>query len=89
MDYTVWDETVPADEQVQDGSTPSFTFHAKVLLSDESYVYVGSANLTDYGFDRYLELGVVLEGPAVSSFSDLITYLLDSQATTFVRPSVL
>lgn len=89
VDYTVWDETVPADEQVQDGSAPSFTFHAKVLLSDESYVYVGSANLTDYGFDRYLELGVVLEGPAVSSFSDLIAYLLDSQATTVVRPSVL
>ncbi|WP_410767509.1 phospholipase D-like domain-containing protein [Haloferax sp. DFSO60] len=89
VDYTVWDGDVPADEQVQDGRAPSFTFHAKVLLSDDSRVYVGSANLTDYGFDRYLELGVILEGPTVSSFTDLIGYLLDSEAATVVRPSAL
>jgi len=37
--------------------------HAKVFIADESYGYVGSANLTDTGLLNNLEMGVVVRGP--------------------------
>jgi putative cardiolipin synthase len=85
VDYTVWDRAVPVDEQRQDGANPAFTLHAKVMTFDERAVYVGSANVTDYGFGRYLELGVLLHGPPVSRFLDLCEFLLDSSAAEAIR----
>jgi phosphatidylserine/phosphatidylglycerophosphate/cardiolipin synthase-like enzyme len=37
--------------------------HAKVFIADESYGYIGSANLTDTGLLNNLEMGVVVRGP--------------------------
>lgn len=85
IDYTVWDDHVPPDDRRQDGATPAFTLHAKLMTFDDEAVYVGSANVTDYGFDRYLELGVLLEGPPVSAYTDLCAFLLDSDAAVEVR----
>ena len=85
VDYTVWDEGVPAGERRQDGVNPAFTLHAKVMLFDARAVYVGSANVTDYGFDRYLELGVLLEGAQVSPYRELCKILLESDSATVVR----
>jgi putative cardiolipin synthase len=85
VDYTVWGDDVPASERHQDGSNPAFTLHAKVMSFDSRSVYVGSANVTDYGFGRYLELGVLLHGPPVRQFSSLCEFLLDSSAVTPVR----
>jgi len=76
--YTVWDDDTPVGKRTQDGENPRFTLHAKVMLFDSRAAYVGSANVTDYGFDRYLELGVLLEGAKVSSFRELCRFLLDS-----------
>lgn len=78
VDYTVWDDSTPVEERTQDGENPRFTLHAKVMLFDSRAAYVGSANVTDYGFDRYLELGVLLEGAKVTPFRELCTVLLDS-----------
>jgi putative cardiolipin synthase len=82
IDYTAWDSD---DETGQHGDRPSFTLHAKIMLFDTDRAYVGSANVTDYGFERYLEVGVLLEGPAVSSFDDLVSRLHESPAATNVR----
>lgn len=82
VDYTVWGDGVPASERNQDGSNPAFTLHAKVMSFDSRSVYVGSANVTEYGFGRYLELGVLLHGPPVRQFIALCEFLLDSSAAT-------
>lgn len=67
------------------GSNPDFTLHAKVMTFDNRSVYIGSANVTDYGFDRYLELGVLLRGPPVSRFREICNFLLESEAANEVR----
>ncbi len=36
--------------------------HAKLICVDEAVVYIGSANLTDHGWHRNVELGVTLSG---------------------------
>lgn len=84
IDYTVWDSDVPEGEKKQDGENPAFTLHAKVMLFDERVAYIGSANVTDYGFDRYLELGVILRGPPVPDLSKLVTFLKESDAASKV-----
>ncbi|OYR45137.1 hypothetical protein DJ74_16640 [Halorubrum sp. Ea8] len=85
IDYTVWDDDTPITEQHQNGENPKFTLHAKVMLFDTRAVYVGSANVTDYGFNRYLEMGVLLEGAKVTSFRQLCDHLLDSEGAVEVR----
>ena len=82
VDYTRWNTSTPPEDQRQDGATPAFTLHAKVILFDESAAYIGSANVTDYGFEHYLETGILLEGPPVESFVDLVAFLLNSDAAT-------
>jgi len=84
VDYTVWEDTTPIKEQRQTGKNPQFTLHAKVMLFDSQAAYVGSANVTDYGFNRYLELGVLLEGALVSTFRSLCEFLLDSDGAVAV-----
>jgi putative cardiolipin synthase len=85
IDYTVWSNATPASERRQGGENPKFTLHAKVMLFDTRAAYVGSANITDYGFDRYLELGVLLEGSKVASFRDLCEFLLGSDGAVSVE----
>ena len=84
VDYTVWEDTTPIGKQRQNGENPQFTLHAKVMLFDSRAAYVGSANVTDYGFNRYLELGVLLEGATVTAFRDLCEFLLDSDGAVAV-----
>ena len=85
IDYTVWKDETPIPERRQNGENPWFTLHAKVMLFDSRAAYVGSANVTDYGFDRYLELGVLLEGAKVTPFRDLCEFLLDSDGAVTVN----
>lgn len=84
VDYTRWSSETPQEKRRQDGAIPAFTLHAKVILFDTDAAYVGSANVTDYGFEHYLETGVLLEGPPVEGFVDLVSYLLNSDAATVV-----
>lgn len=84
VDYTVWEDSVPDSERRQYGFKPAFTLHAKVIVFDDDAAYIGSANVTDYGFDRYLELGVLLRGPPVSRFQELCNFLLESEAASDV-----
>lgn len=86
VDYTVWDGDVPEADRRQEGATPAYTLHAKLMVIDEREAYVGSANVTDYGFARYLELGVRLSGPAVESFSILCDHLVSSDGASYWQP---
>jgi phosphatidylserine/phosphatidylglycerophosphate/cardiolipin synthase-like enzyme len=85
IDYTQWESTDGTD-QGQDGDQPSFTLHAKVMVFDGEMAYIGSANVTDYGFEKYLELGVLIRGPPVAHFAEIISFLLNSDAATPVTP---
>lgn len=40
------------------------TFHAKVLLADDDYAYVGSANMSKASLESSMELGVLMRGEA-------------------------
>lgn len=84
VDYTRWSTGTPPEQRRQNGATPAFTLHAKIILFDDAATYIGSANVTDYGFEHYLESGVLLEGPPVEGFMDLVDFLLDSEAATMV-----
>ena len=64
----------------QNGVPPDFTLHAKVMVFDDRSVYIGSANITDYGFEQYLEIGVILQGPPVSRYRELSEFLMDSDS---------
>jgi len=49
------------------------TFHAKVVLADNSAAYVGSSNMHKWSFDYSLELGLYVRGKAASRISDVLT----------------
>lgn len=85
IDYTVWDDSVPVDERTQEGENPAFTLHAKLMLFDDREAYVGSANVTDYGFDRYLEIGALFTGPPVTNLGNLVEFLIESRAASEVE----
>jgi len=42
-----------------------FQLHAKMILADSSQAYIGSANMTDTSLHYNLELGILLEYPAL------------------------
>ena len=48
------------------------TFHAKAILADDSYAYIGSSNMDRYSLDNSLELGVFLTGDSVLIIKELI-----------------
>lgn len=55
--------------------------HAKVLVSDGRDAYVGSANLTEYGMARRMEIGVLLRGPIVGQLRGMFQAILQSNQT--------
>lgn len=59
-----------------------YTFHAKVLVTDREIAYVGSANFTQYAFERNIEIGFVLKGEHVNSINLLLEKMLNSEACT-------
>lgn len=69
----------------QRGFTPALhrtgersSLHAKAIVVDGSRALIGSANLTERGADRNLELGVIIEGPSVATLRDaLLGWLRD------------
>lgn len=80
VDYTVWPAGVSPADYDQPGVNPSFTLHSKLLLVDDREVYIGSANMTEYGLSQYLETGIRVEGPTVASYRRLVDRLIDSEA---------
>ncbi len=52
--------------------------HAKVLIVDDNYVYIGSANLTQSGLMDNLEIGILFEGNIASNVSKLWNHLIET-----------
>lgn len=52
--------------------------HAKVLIVDNKYVYIGSANLTRSGLTDNLEIGILLKGTIASKVSKLWNHLIET-----------
>jgi phosphatidylserine/phosphatidylglycerophosphate/cardiolipin synthase-like enzyme len=55
---------------------PIETFHAKLLLADESLAYVGSANLLNASEELSLETGLLVEGAAAAQVARLVDGVL-------------
>ncbi|HVA11906.1 MAG TPA: hypothetical protein VNF99_01535 [Stellaceae bacterium] len=55
---------------------PVETFHAKLILADESLAYVGSANLLGSSEGLCLETGFLVEGSAASDVARLVDAVL-------------
>lgn len=83
VEYTP--ETATGEGARQEGAPPEFTLHAKVMAFDETAVYIGSANVTDYGFEKYLELGVLLGGPPVMTYRQMFARLLESPSARVIQ----
>jgi phosphatidylserine/phosphatidylglycerophosphate/cardiolipin synthase-like enzyme len=52
------------------------TFHAKVVLCDESTAYIGSSNVTAASLAHSMEMGVILEGRAASEVALVVEAVL-------------
>lgn len=50
--------------------------HIKAVMADSEGLYLGSANPTDFGLHRSLELGVWLEGAAVAQVERMLALLM-------------
>lgn len=48
------------------------TFHAKVIVSDDAYAYVGSANMNRASLEYSMELGVLLRGEAARRVGQVV-----------------
>lgn len=54
------------------------TFHAKVLLVDSSYAYVGSANITAASRESSMEMGVIVKGHAALEIAHVVDAVINS-----------
>jgi len=54
------------------------TFHAKVVLCDDSSAYVGSSNMNAASLEHSMELGVVMEGRGAARVADVLDAVIAS-----------
>jgi phosphatidylserine/phosphatidylglycerophosphate/cardiolipin synthase-like enzyme len=55
---------------------PIETFHAKVVVADDTLAYVGSANLLNSSEELSLETGLLVEGAAAVQVARLVDAVL-------------
>ena len=53
--------------------------HAKIVFTDGTKGYIGSANLTEYGMACNLEVGVILDGPETEKLKQIFEGILASE----------
>jgi len=54
------------------------TFHAKVLLADTLFAYVGSANVTVASREQSMEMGVIVKGQAAAEVAIIVDAVISS-----------
>lgn len=74
--------------QQVDAGRATMAAHAKFLLADREKAYLGSANLTEYGMARQIEVGVILQGLSVHFLYQIFKAILAEKQTEEVRFSV-
>jgi phosphatidylserine/phosphatidylglycerophosphate/cardiolipin synthase-like enzyme len=60
----------------REGSHLLETFHAKVVLVDDSMAYVGSSNMSQSSLDNSMELGVLIKGKPVRRVRDIMDTIM-------------
>lgn len=55
-----------------------YALHSKLVLSDESACYIGSANVTEAGLKSNFEIGVVIRGKKVKPIAELVNKLWEN-----------
>lgn len=71
-------------QQVEDGRMV-LTSHAKVMLVDGRTAYIGSANLTEYGMGRFVEIGVTLENTKAQELQPLLEAIMNAPESRRVK----
>jgi len=69
---------------VYDYGTATERLHAKALVADGERAYIGSANLTSYSLQEAIEIGVIVDGPAVEEISAFLSEVRELDATDLV-----
>ena len=77
--FSIW------DYQLIEGNRIMLASHAKALVVDNQNAYVGSANLTEHGLSRSVEIGVLLRGPQVSQVRQVFQAILQSNQARRLR----
>jgi phosphatidylserine/phosphatidylglycerophosphate/cardiolipin synthase-like enzyme len=72
-----------------EGDWLAVTFHAKALVADGVSAYLGSANLTEYGMARYLEMGTLVSGAMARQIKQILQAVLASPDAEQVPLDVL
>jgi phosphatidylserine/phosphatidylglycerophosphate/cardiolipin synthase-like enzyme len=71
-------------QQMNDGRA-IMAAHAKILLADGEKAYLGSANLTEHGMARLVEVGVILQGLPVRLLRQIFQAVLSASQTEAIR----
>ncbi len=56
--------------------TGTETFHAKVVLADDDYAYVGSANINRASLEHSMELGMLVRGEAARTVAKVVEAIM-------------
>ena len=75
LEVSVRDYHLPHPEEGS-RALPVETFHAKIILADESVAYVGSANMLGSGGGTSLEAGVLIDGRSAIQIAGLVDAVL-------------
>lgn len=67
-------------QQVENGRM-ILTSHAKMMVVDRQIAYIGSANLTEYGMARFVEIGITLTGSNASDLRVLMDAIINAVET--------
>lgn len=82
------ESSCPQSELLQWPSSEGF-LHAKAICIDDKRIYIGSANLTEFGWERNVELGVTLSGviavPLISYCRGLVEIARSDAKSTLSR----
>ena len=60
----------------REGSRLLETFHAKVILADDNYCYLGSSNFDRYSLENSMELGALVSGESVYLLKKLLDIII-------------
>ena len=64
------------------GSNLLETFHAKVMICDSEYAYLGSSNFHKYSIENSMELGALITGPSVNILRNLLDVIVSISKTS-------
>lgn len=74
MQVKIFDYFIRHEERMP----PYETFHAKLVLGDDTQAYVGSANMLASSFEIALEVGTLIKGKSVLDIRRLVDSMIEA-----------